>query len=95
MKFLLNRIIIILFDIVDIVRIILFSRLANIFNFTLCHSPETDLVRLANILLIFRTGLIEKSGLGGFNTALGIIQGDKSLFVGNILAITKSSCTEN
>jgi len=80
---------------VDAVRTISFSGLANNFDFTLCRSPEMDLVGPANISPIFGTGSIEKSSLGGFDAALGVVRGDKSLFAGNTLAITKSSCVEN
>ena len=90
-KSLLNWVVIVLFSIVDIIRIISFPGFANDFNLTLYCTAEIDLVKLVNIPLIFRTRPIKKSGLGNFNAAFSIKREDKSLLVGNILTVTKNT----
>ena len=54
-------------------------------------TAKMDLVRLADIALIFGTGPIEKSSLSSLNAALGIIQRDESLFAGDTLAIANGA----
>jgi len=60
--------------IVNIIRVKLFLRLFKKFYFTFNNMVKMDLIKLADIILIFGIGLIEKSSLSSFNTALGIIR---------------------